>query len=380
MPRADIRHTPDESPGSDAARRPRTDATGMPRRRQSGHSAARRILFRGLFCCLGWMVAAAALGQSSVDPALPPTRTEADAIGPQEVAELLERVRRSRDENARRLQSAYGSGRLTYRIDEVGEPTVTALDSDIQFFYDRPKFRVHLAHNVRLQENVRPAGELDEDFRRWTPSDLTEQVIVYDGDKLVSVEFRAGQCTGEIYFGFARLAVLRAAGFPFEDPVTLWSQAINLDSSDPRELRVIPLDGGGFVGILQKSTYFIKLTFLDKFGYDLRRVSSIRNGEARPFRDYLLQWEQRGDVFFVQRFVNTVSSAARDTASSAASSRQLSVEYTQFEANVQVSPDVFSLSSVVIPPGTEFLDKRSNVEGGPKRLLYQDGELVPVTH
>ncbi len=334
----------------------------------------------GVLClALGWPGSKAAVGQQSSGP--PHQVPQADPqheLAAEDVAELLERAGRSRDENARRLRSAFGSGRLTYRIEEVGEPTVTALDSDIQFFYDRPKFRVHLAHNVRLLENVRPAGEVDDRFQRWTPSDLTEQVILYDGEKLVSVEFRQTACSGEIYFGFARLAVLRAAGFPFEDPVTLWSQAINLDSIDPHELRVVPLDGGGFVGILQKSTYFIRLTFLNKFGYDLRRVSSIRNGEARPFRDYLMQWEQRGDVYFVQRFVNTISTASRDTSASGASSRQIGVEYKRFEANIDISPDVFTLSSIAVPPGTQFVDKRTNVEGGPKRLVFQDGQLVPI--
>ncbi|GIW96798.1 MAG: hypothetical protein KatS3mg111_0131 [Pirellulaceae bacterium] len=291
------------------------------------------------------------------------------------VKHLLTHWRSTRDENAQRLTTAFGTGRVTSLVHNVDEEPVVVLDAGIQFFYDRPKYRLHLAYDRRLEENVRSVANTEMPSPRWVDSPITEQVIVFDGDKLISIEVRGRQTTGALYFGFARLAVMRAAGFPFEDPIHLWTQAINLDNVQPSEVRVMPMSDGSFVMEVPKSTYRLKLVFFDSFGYDLRRVSSIRTGETQPFRDFLMRWETSGQVHYVQRFVNEVTSAAQDTAAAASNVRRLVVDFQQFHANVAIDPQVFELASLSLPDGTLFLDKRINVEGGPQRLRVRNGDL-----
>ncbi len=294
---------------------------------------------------------------------------------------LISQAAAVRDENADALRSAFGVGRVQYTVHEADQAqAVSVLDADIQVFFEKPKYRIHLVYEQKLNESVRVPGQSAEDFERWTPSSLAEQVVIFDGDQITSLEcHRDGHCEGTIYFGFAKMIVMRNAGFPFEDPVTLWSQALNLEGLDLQNTTLTRLDDGGFVGLLNKNTYRMKFFILDRFGYDLRRVSSYRIGESQPFRDYLLDWRESNGVHFVQRFSNVVTSAGRDTGSNVQTVRKLTVEYSMFNANVEVDPEVFRLSALGIPDNTPFLDKRSSVEGGPKQLIYRDGSLAEAS-
>lgn len=293
---------------------------------------------------------------------------------------FINQAQEARDENAQKLRTAFGAGRLKYVVTEPNEEIpVTVLDADLQIFYDAPKYRVHLLYDQKLSENVRPSGQNGEEVQKWLPSNVAEQVVIYDGEQIFSVEFfRDNSCLGTIYFGFAKMAVMRSAGFPFEDPVNLWSQALNVESLDLANTSITPIDDGGCVGLLSKNTYQMKFFFLDDFGYDLRRVSSYRTGETQPFRDFLLSWGKSNGAHYVQRFANTVTSANGDTGSTAQTKRKLSVEYDQFQANIDIAPEVFTLSSVPMPNGTQFLDKRSSVEGGPRELVFRDSQLVEL--
>ena len=291
---------------------------------------------------------------------------------------LLDMAVMARDENANRLQSAYGSGRITREV-QTGDPlqALTVMDSDIQLFYDRPRFRVHLAHDVRLVESLRSEEADEGKGDDWFPADVREQVIIFDGKKVYSVEFRgADECLGEIYFGFAKLAVMRSAGFPFEDPVDLWSQALSIESLERDRLALTPLDSDrGFIGLESRNTYYRKFYFLDQFGYDLRRVSSYRKSEPQPFRDYLLEWSLSNGVYYVSRFTNTVAKANGSRKPGPQTINRYTVRFTSFDANVDVNASVFSLDSVGMPEGTLLMDKRASVEGGPKQWIYRDGEL-----
>lgn len=303
-------------------------------------------------------------------------------------AQLAERVeenearfakyRDAREANKAELKSAFGSGTVQYLVDE--SPTsapIRVLDADLQVFWDAPKYRVHLVYEEKLSEAVKQAGVSAQEFEKWVPANVSERIIIYDGSKITAVEFdRDRNCQGTIYFGFAKMAVMRTAGFPFEDPVSLWSQALNIEGLDAKNTKLTPLENGGCVGLLQKNTYRMKFFFLNDFGYDLRRVSSYRTGETQPFRDYMLKWGESNGAHYVQRFTNTVTSASRDTGSSFQASRKLSVEYARFEANREIDPSVFDLASISIPEKTRFFDKRSSVEGGPKELIFSKGTLV----
>ncbi len=295
-----------------------------------------------------------------------------------ETRELVGGVIEARDKNTAALRTAFGSGKVRFEVFESSEDTsLTVLDADIQVFFDAPKYRIHFVYATKMLERFRQQGESIDAFQKWVPSDIAEQIIIYDGSKIVSVEVdTTGSCEGTIYFGFNKMAVMRNAGFPFENPVTLWSEALTPEGLDIRNLELTPMESGGIVGLLRKNTYIQKFVLFGKFGYDLRRVSSYRIGERQPFRDYLITWDYSNGAHFVRRFSNTLTSANPDTGASHSYYRKLTVEYPRFEANTEIDPNVFELDNLGIPSGTSFVDKRANVEGVPKQLVFDDGRLT----
>lgn len=294
-----------------------------------------------------------------------------------QLPDLLNLAADAKAANEEALWSATGTGKVTYLVHEADQvaPT-TVLDSDIEFFYEDSKFHVHLAHTQKLVEAMRSENQADEDYERWVPSGISEQYVIYDGKKVIAVDVLAdGTYKGKIYFGFAKLGVMRSAGFPFENPVDLYSQALDVKSSDTRKAVLTRLSNGGFLGLLTKNTYRMKFFFLGQHGYDLRRVSSFRNGETQPFRDYLISWASEKGIHFVQRFTNTVTTAHGNTGSSRQTTKRLTVHYDDFRVNEAIEPKVFSLDSIPVPNGSVFLDKRANVEGGPAKMVMLNSEL-----
>lgn len=294
--------------------------------------------------------------------------------------QLFSRAKHARDANSSRLKSAKGSGRLTQVVNESEQlEPIEILDTDIDFYFQAPKFRLQLVHTTRLIEQTKPDGQTDQEYTRWIPSEIQQQIILFDGEQVVSLEYlNDKQCRGTIDSAFRIPTIMRAAGFPFDSPVECWKPTLTLedfDELDPASISVKPLDNGGFLGQVTKNTYFIKFFFLDRFGYDLRRVSSYRTGETRPFRDYLMSWEQSNGVYYVQHYSNIWTSAARNTASNAPDSKRLSVEYHSFEANIAIDDALFDMQSVLIPEGSRFLDKRTYVNGGPQELVYRNAQL-----
>ncbi|MFN3192207.1 MAG: hypothetical protein ACE361_16970 [Aureliella sp.] len=316
-----------------------------------------------------------AFGLASAQPSL--AQSESDS---REQEQILETAVEERDKNAERLKTAFGTGKVLHTIEENGAET-RLIDADIQVFYDAPRFRIHLSYEQFLTERARgaaePADHIAEPRSKWQVTDRAEQIIIYDGSRMISIEGRKdGTYRGTIYFGFAKMAVMRLAGFPFEDPVTLWTQALNLEGLDRRALKITPLVDGGFSGVLQKNTYRMKFVFFQDFGYDLRRVSSFRTGESHPFRDYVIEWANQNDIHFIKRFANFRSTANPDTGATRATIRRLSVEYDSFSPNIELPDSVFTLQSLQLPSETPFIDKRSNVEGGPKQLLFDGQRLL----
>ena len=303
------------------------------------------------------------------------------AMGPSHAVaqskELLDLAAEAKQQNELALHSARGTGKVTYLVHAADEPSPTAvLDSDIEFYFDQSRFHVHLAHTQKLIEAMRQENQGEDEYQRWVPSGITEQYVIFDGKKVIAVDvLDDGTHRGKIYFGFAKLGVMRSAGFPFENPIDLYSQALDVKSSDTRKAVITPLANGGFLGLLAKNTYRMKFFFLGQHGYDLRRVSSFRKGETQPFRDYLISWESDDGVYFVNRFTNTVTTAHGNTGSSRQTTKRLTVNYDDFHVNEVIDPSVFTLDSIPIPNGTIFLDKRANVEGGPAKLIMIDSEL-----
>ncbi len=286
---------------------------------------------------------------------------------------LLRKAEEAGRQTRETLKSASGTGTIQFTVlaPQDDEPNLVT-DADIQVFFDAPKYHIRLTNVARRLVARGPEPQ--------EASEVVEQAILFDGgETLYWVQFfQDGKCRGEIYFAFSQQSVLRKAGLPLKTPIYLWNEALDIGGLDLSNTRVTSLAGGGLVGEVTKSRYRIKFFFLGDFGYDLRRVSSFRTGQRKPFRDHILTWDQSNGAHYVKRYSHSVLRVppdAQETAESTSRQEQFSIEYDSFEANVIVAPNVFSLDALKIPSGTVFLDRRVHVRGEPLRKIY-DGRLL----
>ena len=283
----------------------------------------------------------------------------------------------------KQLHTVVAQGRIRHiaYVRDLNSPSVT-LDADVQVFYDAPKFQLHLQYATDLAEGLTEGATVqklsDENRAAW----VTEQTLLFDGQTLTKVLHSSdGTCRGDIYFDFHRPNMLRSAGFPFENPIELWREPLQIDRADLLTAQTTPLTDGGFVGTLTKDTYRLKFYFLGRFGYDLRRVSSYRIGQETPFRDWHLSWQLADGVHYVERLVrrsNTVSGANEPLGLTDTLREQIELEYSNFNLPAAIDPSVFELSGLELPESTPFYDHRTNVEGKPKVLSWQQGRLTSL--
>lgn len=303
-----------------------------------------------------------------------------------ETAELLAAARKAIEQNAAKLHSVTAQGNIRHlRFErDVELPTVT-LDADLSLVYQAPKFRLTLQYASPAEQLVtepqRPATTWPiADAGASSEPKLHQQTILFDGKTVITVEqSRKGTWRGDIYFDFHKQNMLRMAGFPFEDPVTLWNEPLRIDRADLSDSETTPLRGGGFLGVLNKDTYRLKYYFLGSFAHDLRRVSSYRLGEEIPFRDWHLIWQQVGGGHYVERLVrriNESTSAVVEANTSAVTHEVVELQYKSFYLNAKIDANAFDLSSLTLPDEVPFYDHRVNVNGKPKVFVLRGGKLV----
>lgn len=309
------------------------------------------------------------------------------AAAPPTTAALLAAAKLADQRTAEQLQTVLARGRIR-RIDyirDLASPSVT-LDADVQVYYDAPRFRMQLQYAADRAAGAKLAAEPKLVAGEQPFSDeaqavqVTEQTLLFDGQTLTTVKYWGdGSCRGDIYFDFHRPNMLRLAGFPFENPVELWREPLQIDRADLINAQTKPLTGGGFLGTLTKDTYRLKFYFLGSFGYDLRRVSSYRIGQETPFRDWHLTWQQTDGVHYVERLVrrsNTVGSENEPLGLTTTLREQVELEYSQFSLPRAIEPETFELTGLGVPEATPFYDHRTNVEGKPKVVWWHQGQLT----
>ncbi len=301
------------------------------------------------------------------DPATTQTLLAAAKLADQRLAEQLHTV------------VAQGRIRHTVYLRDLNSPSVT-VDADVQVFYDAPKFQLHLQYATDLAEGPTESATDHKSNDENKATVATDQTLLFDGKTLTKVQhFSNGTCRGDIYFDFHRPNMLRIAGFPFENPIELWREPLQIDRADLLNAHSTPLTNGGFVGTLSKDTYRLKFYFLGSFGYDLRRVSSYRIGQETPFRDWHLSWQLADGIPYVERLErrsNTVSGENEPLGLTNTLREQIELEYSHFSLSTAIDPAVFELAGLSLPESTPFYDHRTNVEGKPKVVWWKQGQLA----
>ncbi len=277
-----------------------------------------------------------------------------------------------------RLKSANATGTLSVNLQESSQPNSLQLtDATIELHYDSPKFCIKIVNRTRL----RAKREDDKQWALpWLDAGVGQELILFDGEALYHAQWdRDNNCTGEIYFAFARQAVLRSAGFPFEHPVYIWKDALNISRVKPSRTEITPLVGGGFKAVETMTSYDTKFFIFDKFGYDLRRVSTQRTDNGIPIREYNLRWDTDGKIHYLTEFMNTVTKTRVNPVTDEAeviSKLTTKVAYDSFTANQTVAPNHFKLSEQKIPLNTIFVDKRRTTRRNNTTLIFDGTKLV----
>ncbi|GAB5406505.1 MAG: hypothetical protein Aurels2KO_47360 [Aureliella sp.] len=286
---------------------------------------------------------------------------------------------KARLDNEAKLKSALGNARLRQQIQEAdADAPLTLLDASMSVSYDAPKFAIQISNDIRLRE-IRNGSS----SRRWEGSSAEKVLVIFDGEALYLVQWdRRGGCEGEIYFAFSRQAVLRSAGFPFEHPIHIWREALNISTIKASRTEITPRLSGGFMAIERMASYDRKFFLFDRFGYDLRRVSTQRSDNGIPIREYSLRWQESpSGVFYLSEFSNTVTKTRASIISDEqefVSKLTTKVTYDKFDVNIEVPANRFSINEYDIPAGTRFVDKRRRTQRNSATLQFDGTKLVPV--
>lgn len=332
--------------------------------------SARVLCGMVLAVCFSQLVRAQSLGLQETAVSAPATTQK-----------LLAAAKLADQRLAEQLDTVVAQGRIRHiaYVRDLNSPSLT-LDADVQVFYQAPKFQLRLQYATDLAEGLTENATVQKSNDENKTPVVTDQTLLFDGQTLTKVQhFSNGTFRGDIYFDFHRPNMLRIAGFPFEDPIELWREPLQIDRADLLTAHTTPLTNGGFVGTLNKDTYRLKFYFLGSFGYDLRRVSSYRIGQETPFRDWHLNWQLADGVPYVERLVrrsNTVSGENEPLGLTNTLREQIELEYSHFSLAETIDPVVFELAGLDLPESTPFYDHRTNVEGKPKVVWWKKGQLA----
>lgn len=297
------------------------------------------------------------------------------------VQSSLAKADAARLDNEAKLKSAMGTAKLQQEIFEAGaQRPLTLTQATMTLAYDAPKFLIEIDNEIRLRETQNAAGPSG---RRWRTSEIAKVLVLFDGVALYLVEWNErGGCQGEIYFAFSRQAVLRAAGFPFEHPIHIWREALNISQVKASRTSITPRISGGFMAVEKMASYDRKFFVFDRFGYDLRRVSTQRTDNGIPIREYSLRWSpSTDDVFYLSEFSNTVTKTRASIINSQqefVSKTTTKVSYDEFQVNTKIPATRFDINLQDIPVGTEFVDKRRRTQRNSATLTFDGAKLVPV--
>jgi len=330
------------------------------------------------------IIALASIGYPSAACAQP-TQTlfapRAQAAGAMDVQSLLSAAEAARLDNEDRLKTARGKAQLRSEIllADYEKPLVVT-DATMTINYDAPNFAILIDHQRRMRE---VANDRSSSSRRWEVAAQRKVLVVFDGEALYSIEWdRTGNCSGEIFFAFSRQQVLRSAGFPFEHPIHIWREALNLSKIKPSRTRIIPRVSGGFMAIEKMASYDTRFFLFDRFGYDLRRVSTQRLDSGIPIREYTLHWEEAEDgVFFLKEFAHTRTRMKENPLTREQdfeSETTTSVRFDQLAVNTDLPDNTFRLATYGVPAGTRFVDKRRRSQRNRGLLEFNGNEFVEV--
>ena len=261
------------------------------------------------------------------------------------------------------LVSGVALGQVRQRT--IKNAVTTVAEQDLQIFYDAPKYRVHVIDpgpaGDAAQTDLTPAFQ----YATTTRGELdgaSERLVIFDGEAVYSILSDNGRQRGKVYFAFQQQAALRVAGHPFIPPLHLWQAGLGA-KLDPQKLEVQHLNRRGLILKEVNAAYTTKFYFFDDFAFDLRRVIFTVPPAGQPFREISLRWAESNGVQYLTRYAVKDRYIPHNPSDRTVDWRDLEIEFTSFNANAEIAPEVFTLASLALPKNTPFDDHRGLERG-----------------
>lgn len=247
------------------------------------------------------------------------------------------------------LKSAIGSG--TYRCYEkkaVDGDWILVEDSAVEFQFARPKVRVDLQSRMKKAE-------------------LDRRVIVYDGTVLATGRFTdrisVTGSQGQIFTvpEGKELPTLSQAGFPW-NPARMSSIIVNPTAIFQKRPELREQVKQNAAGNMELSIERPKYSIHTEWGreYDYQPIHSVVKSHDReePAQEEIATWKMDDGIWRIA----TLSSLSipRDYAEDPATRAELEID--TFQVNPEISPELFTLESLELHPGSRILDYRPDVK------------------
>ncbi|MBX3421633.1 MAG: hypothetical protein KF752_08765 [Pirellulaceae bacterium] len=301
-----------------------------------------------------------AISFSASSPVLAQTAIQHDAAAA--AIGKLELLQQQRDQLNARSDAVRAIGRLSGWIQVAGEQQPQPnLNAELLVYQQGKKYCLQLLHAADPASGPQAAQRLE--------------VVLFDGETIYTLTSTGEQCRGGVFFEFSQSAVLRSAGFPFTSLLGYWDDALSLKELDRKSLRLIPLGRNGFMLREDRQTYLRQIDFTTSIPYGLQRVALRHPQASAAFREHWLTWDEHAGHPFVGHYVVRHRYALHDPAPDQIIARQHEVELENFESLTELPLDSFSLSSLGIPIGTQFVDYRRNVRGKRLQLVWDGNQF-----
>jgi len=268
---------------------------------------------------------------------LPPSSQDEEAQS--KVFALMSKAYR---DSLRALRSGSGSGTFEFYIQGPNEkePQLTH-GANFTLHFDHKRYYVDLRYQKHTAGAVR-------------------QIFIHDNSAAFASTFGKRAHEAEV---FETGIDSSYSAFP-RDPSRVAKPRIDVDkwiANAGDDIRVEELPEGGFTVHVQKGDVHESCTALARFGYNLSTWKV--EVEGRP--DYAQQeqatWKKAGYVWH--------RSSAEELRKTANGRARSVLRFTDFQANVAISPKLFHLAALELPVGAGILDRRENAE--PRWHRYQ---------
>jgi hypothetical protein len=275
-------------------------------------------------------------------------------------AEPLETIREAFRASSQGLSSGIGKGSYRqYRAITGGEWQLVQ-DADLTTYFDGKKYHIELIYHLDEYSRV--------DSRR----------IICDGESVTEARFTPRiNPTGaegralkpEDFGGVSRPT---QAQFPWDVSQlsrNVWNPDRLIRNVTPQRIEIEQTAEGDLVGshpLVNTDRVRVRFECPRHTGFNLARMRVFNVGQAEPSQDVRVEWRQtRTGLWYIRSINETrVLSHPRPTVSR---TRNV-MKYTEFQANVEVDPKLFTEDALGLPSGSRVLDRRPGAKQRTRRL------------